>query len=444
MSSRLPNAVLASAIAAVIVLLPALFLTSARAQPTLEEVANALTQSPVYNDPDAVQSMSDQEVAQLTQDIKDTTLPYYIAVLPGSVLTDEYPTERDYLMALNQEMGLAGVYGVVIEKQFRAGATSSYPSVAAIASASLQEYKSQGTYAVLQAFVAASSERIGGEVPTSWAESHDPGFPWLGVGLLGAAAAGGGYLIYRGNKKSKLRRARELDDVKKVIDEDVTEYGERLAQFEMRDPRLDEAAQADLQTALDSYERAKAEVDKMATAGDAAKVTTHLEDGRYALACVSARLAGEPLPERRPPCFIDPRHGPSTEDIMYTPVGAAGARETPVCPLCANTIKQGGNPAPREVPVQGGARVPYWQAGQQYAPYANGYYSSFGDVLPAILIGTMMGSMFSHGSAYGAGYDQSGGGGFGGGDFGGGDFGGGGGGFSGGDFGGGDFGGGSF
>jgi hypothetical protein len=88
--------------------------------------------------------------------------------------------------------------------------------------------------------------------------------------------------------------------------------------------------------------------------------------------------------------------------------------------------------------------VPYWQGGPNYAPYASGYYSNFGSILPTMLMGGLLMSAFTPPVIIDSGYagdqghgdsggDASGGGGwFGGGDFGGGDYGGG-------DFGGGDF-----
>ena len=54
-------------------------------------------------------------------------------------------------------------------------------------------------------------------------------------------------------------------------------------------------------------------------------VTTALEDGRYAMACVLARENGEPLPIRRPPCFFNPQHGPSVLDVDWAPAGGERA-----------------------------------------------------------------------------------------------------------------------
>ena len=111
---------------------------------------------------------------------------------------------------------------------------------------------------------------------------------------------------------------------------------------------------------------------------------------RYAIACVRARVDDEPLPARRPPCFFDPRHGLSTEDVEYSPPGGA-PRDVPACALDAERVKSGAEPDIRKV-MDGPQRVPYWEGGAAYAPYAAGYFSAF-SIMPAMFMGTMMGSM---------------------------------------------------
>jgi hypothetical protein len=157
---------------------------------------------------------------------------------------------------------------------------------------------------------------------------------------------------------------------------------------------------------------------------------------------VRARLAGEPVPERRAPCFFNPQHGPSVQDVTWAPPGAA-PRSVPACAADAQAVLNGLPPDSRMVPV-GGGRRPYWDAGPAYAPYAGGYYAGYGgmDILGPILIGTALGSMLGGFGGMGAmgGVDHGAGDVFGGdgGDIGGGwDFGSG-------DFGGGGFGGGDF
>src|SRR4249919_501054 len=114
-------------------------------------------------------------------------------------------------------------------------------------------------------------------------------------------------VIGRRNKQLKAdREAAELEPVKKLAFEDITALGVQLQDLdlELAGHQLDAGANADYQRALDAYEVAK-----------------FLDDGRYAIACVQARVAGAALPTRRPPCFFDPRHGLSVADVKYAPMG---------------------------------------------------------------------------------------------------------------------------
>lgn len=233
------------------------------------------------------------------------------------------------------------------------------------------------------------------------------------------------------------RRTAELEPVKKLAYEDITALGMELQDLdaEVAGKTLDEGAQADYQRALDAYEDAKASGDAMTEPDDIRHVTQILDDGRYAIACVRARVAGEPLPTRRPPCFFDPRHGLSVADVDYTPPGGA-TRSVPACALDAERVRVGADPDVRTV-MTGSRRVPYWEGGPAYAPYAAGYFAAGAGMsllFGGLLIGSMGGWGFGdgwgdHGDSSGdsggdGGYDA--GGDFGGGDMGGfGDFGGG-------------------
>ncbi|GAB3152224.1 hypothetical protein GCM10027161_53420 [Microbispora hainanensis] len=280
------------------------------------------------------------------------------------------------------------------------------------------------------------------------------------VGILGIAVVGGAglWIIGRRNKrKREEREAAELAAVKQTVEEDVTKFGEEITALDMDVRMLPQSeTTTDWQRALDSYERAKTELAAIKHPEDLRTVTSTLEDGRYALACVKARVNNQPLPERLPPCFFNPQHGPSVRNVRWAPPGGA-VRDVPACAADAEAVERGFDPQMREVMVNG-QRRPYWDAGPAYQPYAYGYYGGFGggDLLTGMLVGTMLGGAFGgwgHGG-YGAGYDsgyaagvESGGGDWGGGgDFGGGggDWGGGGGDWGGGDFGGGDFGGGDW
>jgi hypothetical protein len=197
--------------------------------------------------------------------------------------------------------------------------------------------------------------------------------------VLVVAAVVAFLLVRRRNRRLAAERAvRELEPVKRMTFEDVTALGVDLQELDadLVGGRLDPGANADYQRALDTYEAAKTAADRIEKPEQVQDITKILDDGRYAIACVRARVAGEPLPQRRPPCFFDPRHGLSVEDVTYAPVGGAD-RKVPACALDAERVNAGAEPDARQVMV-GTQRVPYWQGGRAYRPYAAGYFGAFG------------------------------------------------------------------
>jgi type II secretory pathway pseudopilin PulG len=283
--------------------------------------------------------------------------------------------------------------------------------------------------------------------------------------------------VTRTQRRERERTQQALTSVRSAAEEDVVRFGEDVTRLgnETAGRQLDEATRQDYRRALDAYDSAKAALDRVQEPDDVRGITGILEDGRYAIACVQARLAGKPVPARLPPCFFNPQHGPSSENVDWAPPGGV-PRSVPACPADAERVRQGAEPDVRKVPV-GAGRRPYWQGGAGYAPYAQGYFSPFAmtGLLPGLFLGSMLSGGFgggdgSYSDGYqdgqdasgddgsydggdggdggdsGGGYDDGGGGDGGGGFDGSGDFGGGyDGGFGGGgDFGGGDFGGGDF
>ena len=92
-------------------------------------------------------------------------------------------------------------------------------------------------------------------------------------------------------------------------------------------------------------------------------------------------IRGETPPERRPPCFFDPRHGPSSRDVAWSPPYGE-ERDVPACEADAQRVERGEEPQPREV-ERHGERVPYWQAGPAYAPFAGGLFGAGAAAGPA-------------------------------------------------------------
>lgn len=216
--------------------------------------------------------------------------------------------------------------------------------------------------------------------------------------LLIVAAVVGGALLYRRRavQQREAEQRAELDNQlatsKRAADEDVTKFGEELQRLDtdVAGHPLDEAMQQDYQRALDAYENSKLSLDRVSRPEEIKHVTEILEDGRYAIACVKARVNRQPLPAKRPPCFFNPAHGPSSTDVEWAPPGGV-PRAVPACPADAERVQAGADPYIRTVQV-GAQRVPYWQGGQAYAPWAQGYYSRWNgsDLLTGALIGSFL------------------------------------------------------
>ncbi|MER5890949.1 hypothetical protein ABT160_44630 [Streptomyces sp. NPDC001941] len=410
----------------------------------ISDAAQALKKGPVYVDPGARDQLSQADADALAKKITDAGKPVFVAVLPA---TAEFPAEN-LIRNLRTQTGVTGAYAVRLGDRFSAAADRSVLSPQSVQNL-IASVRAPGVDAKteLNNFVDQALPTARGHAPASWGStgSGDGGGPGTGAlvagGAVVVAAGAGGYALVRRNRRRKEEEERAaLEKLAVVVDEDITAFGEELDRldFQPGEQGADDAMRADYERALDSYDKAKSLMGAAARPSDVRGVTEALEDGRFSLALLAARREGRPLPERRAPCFFDPRHGPSVEDASWTPAGGA-AREVPVCAADAARLRDGLDPVARTVLTEQGPR-PYWEAGPAYGPWAGGYFG--GGMLPGLLVGTMLGSMLAT-PAYAAEY---GGGGFDGGDvsgadfnpsdfggdFGGGDFGGGGGGFDGG------------
>lgn len=421
----------------------------ARAATDVSTVAAALRKGPVYVDPAASGQLSASEADALAAKIKKADKPLFVAVLPA-----DFPTENLF-RNLRTDTGVTGLYAIRLGDRFDARADSAVMSRSAVQNlvTSVQGVSDANTQ--LNRFTDLALPGIHGSAPASWGGATNGGGVSAGaliaVGAVAVIGGAGAYTVVRRNRRRKEEEQRAaLDRLRVVVDEDITAFGEELDRldFHPAEAGADDVMRADYERALDAYEQAKSFMAEARRPEDVRAVTQSLEEGRFSLAVLAARREHRAVPERRAPCFFDPRHGPSVADAAWTPAGGA-PREVPVCKADWMRLTGGEQPAVREVETEYGRR-PYWDAGPAYGPWAGGYFG--GGVLPGLLVGTVLGSMMAspgYGAAYGTGYGDFGGGYDGGdvsgADFDAGDFGGGfGDGGGGGDFGGGggDFGGG--
>ncbi|MGH3322339.1 MAG: chemotaxis protein CheA [Streptosporangiaceae bacterium] len=433
---RILPLLLAAMVASLLALAP--WASSARADTTTspdvsaKTIASELQSKPLYvaSGTDILSSQGQQQVRQA---INNAHTSIYVAVVPA--MTSQQASRLGNKIA--RDLNLGGTLAVLTDnKQFVAG--SSVVDAGALADRATQNHQGDPAGGIVAFVNNVDSVASGGE-PTSTGGGGG-GAPVALIVLLLIVA--GGVCLYGVSRYRRHQREQEqLEQVRHAAQEDVTVLGEDVASLDLdvRQPDLADATREDYERALDAYDTAKRRLSGARKPEDLRGVSEALENGRYAMTCVRARLDGKPVPERRAPCFFNPQHGPSVMDTDWAPEGGSN-REVPVCAACATRLNHGQDPETREVLV-GGVRRPYWEGGPAYAPWFGGYYGGFGmgGMLPGFLMGTMLGSALTPGFGMGGfGGGDFGGGDFGGGDFGGGDFGG----FGGGDFGG--FGGGDF
>ncbi len=146
--------------------------------------------------------------------------------------------------------------------------------------------------------------------------------------------------------KDRWRTARRL------VDEDVTVLGEQLAELHVDTlaDNLDPVARDHYRRALEHYDQAGHLLAASTSVEDVLAIEQVVADARYHRAAVLAVRDGEPLPERREPCFFDPRHGPSMQDVEWAPPSGA-ARTIGVCAADARRLSAGEEPLVRLVRV---------------------------------------------------------------------------------------------
>jgi hypothetical protein len=418
-----------------------LFVPSALAGPRIDAALEALRNDPVYVDPDAELRISTQDEGRLRQKIDAAGAgPVYIAILPQAAEEEAGGDPDGVLQAIHDGLDRPGTYAVVVARHFRAGSDGVLgPGVAGrLATKALDANRGDGVTATLLDFVdrVAAARRSGGGD-----EGGDGGDPSGGGSvLIGVLIAGGvGFLLLRAYRKRK-RSQTELGEVRSAAHEDLIALAGDVQQLE-EPVESNPHAKGEYTQALDSYDKASHSFDRAKRPKELEAVTSALEEGRYHMAAAQALVEGRTPPERRPPCFFDPRHGPSTRDVEWAPPGGT-PRSVPACEADAQTVERGAEPASRQV-MTGGRQVPYWSAPPYFGPWAGGYFMPFGGMgfLSGLFVGELLGGAyggFGYGSWGGSGesggfggWDDGGGSGgdFGGGmDFGGGDFGGGGGG----------------
>ncbi|WP_112242778.1 hypothetical protein [Kribbella monticola] len=352
----------------------------AAAETYMNGVAAKLGDPGVWVDPD-VTRLSTSEVAELNRAVRSAAAPMRIAVIPASAIDIGYKgsyssrvqlawTGEEIASQLYDRVGVEGVYAVLVD------ATS--------------ESKGRGFHAVQHADK-GPTYHVGDAVDEAVdccapdydailtrfiqrAQVIDKPFyidaaPYAG-GVAGLA------VLWWGGITLSARRARRSDEKKHlevsvpVLNEEIIGLSQQVSAL----PATSDPQQAKLsQDVLDAVEKARHRLDEAKGDDDTAAVATLLGSARYGLVCLAAVRAGKPIPEPTPPCFFDPRHGPSTTAVQWAPEGGT-ERQVQVCAACAAKVAAKQEPEIRMVTLRDRAR-PYWTLGEELASYMDGYWT---------------------------------------------------------------------
>ncbi len=309
----------------------------AAAQSAVDQAAQALESDPVYVDPQARDVLSPDEADALRRRIEEVAPgELRIAVLPPSV-----GDPRQVTRELGSRLG--GSVGTVAGNSFAVDGTA---EVEDAATAAVEANRGESAAAVLLDFV----DRVGGAGTTGGNDGGDGGGVGAGgIILLGLAGAGGAAVL-ASRRRRRREEAAEFAEVKENARDDLVALGDdiRALDLDIEMPNVSPEARADYEQAVNAYDRADSAWEIARRPEDLEPVGAALEEGRWAMASAKARLEGREPPERRPPCFFDPRHGPSTRDVEWSPPYGE-PRLVPACEADAIRLEEGEEPQAREV-----------------------------------------------------------------------------------------------
>lgn len=199
-------------------------------------------------------------------------------------------------------------------------------------------------------------------------------------------------------RRRRAGRTSGFGDVRTLAREDIVALGDDLRNLDVGLEAESDNPQAtrDYTRAYESFQQAVEAFERAEGPNDFAPVSTALEAGRYYMTLARARFEGRELPQRRPPCFFDTRHGPSVDDVGWMP-SSGPPRPVPACESCMWSIANGTEPAARQV-TAGGRTMPFYQAPGHFESWFAGY---FGGAAAGLVDGFPLGRALDDGYAGG-------------------------------------------
>ena len=346
----------------------------------MDQVAAKLGEPGLWVDP-VVESLNSSEIAELNQAAKAAVVPIRIAVIPSDSINvapnSSYSSSTELAWEgeeiadqLYDRVGVEGVYAVLVHassesdgRGFHAVQRSDHGPTYHVGSAVDQavdccapDYEEMLTRFIQRAqeinkpFYVDAAPYAGGVAGLAGL--------WWGVTALGA----------RRTRRSDEKR--HLEVTWPVLNEEIIALSQQVSAL----PTTPDPQQSKLsKDVLDTVEKAWHRLDAAEGDADTEAVATLLGSARYGMVCLDAVRAGKPIPEPTPPCFFDPRHGPSTTSLDWAPEAGA-SRQVQACATCAARVAANEQPDMRMVTVRNTPR-PYYTLGEELGSYISGYWS---------------------------------------------------------------------
>ncbi|MFE1103625.1 hypothetical protein ACFW4K_24185 [Nocardiopsis alba] len=427
---RLPRALLTLFLIALVCLTPGAAHAESTTTSSVETIADALRESPVYVDPVYSTVLPEEMRAEAVATIEESGLPVRVVLTP-LLAGDDWNGEASALAAaVHDRLGGVGHYLVLEGDTFRGedlspsteGGASLRAHYAALATSyttgfdgtvgeqmeqAVEFAVSDDPEAVYEAQVNAYEEARGplpsqgegadGSNPEDGDGSALPigrAWPWaLGtVALL--ALLGGGYLLWTRRPTApslpqhaafaNASRARR-ETLERQAERELIEVGERLGAME---PKSGTDAAHSLGRALDAHDAARRVAERMGrgSLADVVGVLVLLDLAEEGLAAAERRRSSTAARRRRH-CYANPLHGTGTTDTDWRQLGATRSVRVPLCGGCVKAVRGRTRLAALQVEHEGRS-VPYYEVPAEESVWAaTGFGSLSDDLVERILRG---------------------------------------------------------
>jgi hypothetical protein len=397
---------------ALVILGAALFLVVLLAGPAMagayvDRAAAALKSDPVYVDPGARRTLSGASASALRDQIGQAGTPIYVAVLPAAALREARNSPDRLAEAIAAALDRKGTVGVIAGARTGASSDTLDPGVASAAMRSATAAHRGHLPAILSDFVDRVDQAAAAERPP-WQSIWERPLVRPLVILVGATLVLviGSRILSDWVRSRSAGRTSGFADVQALAHEDITALGEDLRSLEssLQAAGEDSPALRDHARAQESFQHGIEAYEQATSPNDFAAVSTALEAGRYYMTLARARFEEREVPQRRPPCFFDTRHGPSVDDVGWMPQ-TGPPRPVPACEACMRNTAAGVDPPVRQV-FAGGRRMPFYDAPPHFESWFAGY---FGGAAAGLVDGFPLGRALDDGyvgglNTFGGGY----------------------------------------